>query len=141
MSDHINELFDKDGNLIGALLTAEAWNAVRDQVMTALGIQETPAVEEKPEPTADWDLLTQYWDFPYPVDMDVACENCGNKTENWSEDDPRRFRLTSANLAGLVAFKCMDCQAKVVKKHFKDEIVTECTPYLEEKITSKEGRY
>jgi hypothetical protein len=29
----------------------------------------------------------------------------------------------------------------VVKKHFKDEIVTECTPYQEEKITSKEGRY
>jgi DNA-directed RNA polymerase subunit RPC12/RpoP len=141
MSDQINELFDKDGNLIGALLTAEAWTAVRDQVMTALGVQDAPAVPEKPEPTADWEMLTQYWDFPYPVDMDVACEHCGSKTENWSEDDPRLFRLTSANLAGLVAFKCMNCQAKVVKKHFKDEIVTECTPYIEEKITSKEGRY
>ncbi|OIQ49894.1 hypothetical protein BerOc1_01822 [Pseudodesulfovibrio hydrargyri] len=141
MSDHINELFDKDGNLIGALLTAAAWTEVRDQVMAALGIRETPAVQEKPEPTADWEMLTQYWDFPYPVDMDVTCEHCGSRTENWSEDDPRLFRLTSANLAGLVAFKCMSCQAKVVKKHFKDEIVTECTPYLEEKLTSKEGRY
>ena len=71
----------------------------------------------------------------------MACEHCGNKTENWSEDEPRLFRLTSANLAGLVAFKCMNCRAKVVKKHFKDQITTECTPYLEEKITSKEGRY
>jgi hypothetical protein len=141
MSDHINELFDKDGNLVGALLTAEAWTAVRDQVMTALGVRETPAEQEKPEPLADWETLTQYWDFPYPVDMDVACEHCGSKTENWSEDEPRLFRLTSANLAGLVAFKCMNCRAKVVKKHFKDEIVTECTPYQEEKLTSKEGRY
>lgn len=141
MSDHINELFDKDGNLIGALLTAEAWTAVRDQVLATLGVCEAPVVQEKPEPMADWEMLTQYWDFPYPVDMDVACEHCGSKTENWSEDDPRLFRLTSANLAGLVAFKCMNCQAKVVKKHFKDEILTECTPYLDEKLTSKEGRY
>ncbi|WP_338668810.1 hypothetical protein [Pseudodesulfovibrio methanolicus] len=141
MSDQINELFDKDGNPLGALLTAEAWTAVRDQVMAALGVEETPVIQEKPEPIADWEMLTQYWDFPYPVDMDVACENCGSKTDNWTEDDPRLFRLTSANLAGLVAFKCMNCQAKVVKKHFKDEIVTECTPYQEEKVTSKEGRY
>lgn len=141
MSDQINELYDKDGSLIGALLTAEAWTAVRDQVMTTLGVSETPVVEEKPEPLADWEMLTQYWDFPYPVDMDVTCEHCGNQTGDWSQDDPRRFRLTSANLAGLVAFQCMQCRAKVVKKHFKDKIATECTPYREEKITSKEGRY
>ncbi|EGB15473.1 hypothetical protein DND132_2269 [Pseudodesulfovibrio mercurii] len=144
MSDQINELFDKDGNLIGALLTAEAWTTVRALVMDALGVNENDAPdapEVKPEPLADWETLTQYWDFPYAVDMDVACENCGNRTEDWSSDEPRKFRLTSANLAGLVAFQCMDCRAKVVKKHFKDEIVTECTPYREEKITSKEGRY
>ena len=141
MSQHINELFDKDGNLVGALLTAEAWTAVRDQVMAALGVSETPTVQEKPEPVSDWEELTQYWDFPYPVDKDVTCDNCGNETADWSEDEPRRFRLTSANLAGLVSFKCMNCRAKVVKKHFKDKISTECTPYQEDKITSKEGRY
>lgn len=141
MSDHITELFDKDGNLIGALLTAPAWIAVRDQVMAGLGIQDTAAVAEKPEPLADWETLQQYWDFPYPVDTDVACENCGNATGDWAADDPRRFRLTSANLAGLVSFKCMNCQAKVVKKHFKDQISTECTPFREAKDASKEGRY
>ncbi|WP_207263693.1 hypothetical protein [Desulfovibrio sp. Huiquan2017] len=141
MSDILTELYDKDGNLLGALLTAEAWASVRDQVMAALGVSQAPEIEEKPEPLSDWELLTQYWDFPYPVDMDVACENCGNQTANWSEDDPRRFRLTSANLAGLVAFQCANCRAKVVKKHFKDKISTECTPYREEKITTKEGRY
>ena len=141
MSDHITELFDKDGNLIGALLTAPAWTAVRDQVMSCLGIQETPAVVEKPEPLADWETLQQYWDFPYPVDTDVACEHCGNSTEEWAADDPRKFRLTSANLAGLVSFKCMNCRAKVVKKHFKDKISTECTPFIEAKTASKEGKY
>ena len=141
MSDHINELYDKDGNLIGALLTAQAWTEVREQVMAALGIEETKAVPEKPEPLSEWETLKQYWDFPYPVDTDVSCEHCGNATEDWAADEPRRFRLTSANLAGLVSFTCMNCRAKVVKKHFKDQIRTECTPYQDEKSTSKEGRY
>nr|WP_321259955.1 hypothetical protein [uncultured Pseudodesulfovibrio sp.] len=141
MSDHINELFDKDGNLIGALLSAEAWNAVKKQVFDSLGIVETHAEPEKPEPLADWETLKDYWDFDYPVDTDVTCEQCGNTTQDWAKDDPRRFRLTSANLAGLVAFKCMQCQSKVVKRHFKDELTTECTPYRDSKDTSKEGRY
>ncbi|MBG0790591.1 MAG: hypothetical protein H0S80_08865 [Desulfovibrionaceae bacterium] len=141
MSEHINELFDKDGNLVGALLTAEAWTTVRDQVMAALGVDEQPAEQERPEPTADWETLQEYWDFPYPVDVDVNCEHCGNATDDWTADEPRLFRLTSVNLAGLVAFTCMNCRAKVTKRHFKDKIVTECAPYLDSKVTSKEGRY
>lgn len=142
MSDHINELYDKDGNLIGALLTAEAWSAVKDDVYSRLGLQKpVPSQEEAPEPLSEWETLKEYWDFPYPVDMDVACENCGNATEDWSADEPRRFRLTSANLAGLVSFKCMQCQAKIAKKHFKDEIKTECTPFQDSKVSTKEGRY
>lgn len=141
MSDHINELFDKDGNLIGALLTAEAWTAVRDDVMAKLGLTAEPKEPEIPEPTADWETLKEYWDFPYPVDMDVRCECCGSETDDWSADTPRKFRLTSANLAGLVSFLCLQCQAKVVKKHFKDIIKTECTPFQPEKIKGKEGRY
>ena len=141
MSDHINELYDKDGNLVGALLTAEAWNHVRDTVLAALGLEEKPAVQEIPEPLSDWEMLKEYWDFSYPVDMDVACESCGTTTEDWSADEPRRFRLTSANLAGLVSFLCIGCKAKIVKKHVKDEIVTECTPFQPEKDQNKEARY
>jgi len=141
MSEHINELFDKDGNLIGALLSAEAWTIVKKQVYTDLGIQKEKTQPEKPEPLSDWECLKDYWDFPYPVDTDVLCETCGNKTEDWASDDPRKFRLTSASLAGLVSFSCMNCRSKVVKKHFKDEIKTECTPYHESKNTSKEGQY
>ena len=97
--------------------------------------------QEQPEPIPDWETLKEYWDFSYPVDLDVACEHCGNSTEDWTGDEPRLFRLTSANLAGLVAFKCMKCKAKITKRHFKDKILTECSPYRDSKVTSKEGRY
>ena len=141
MSDYINELFDKDGNLIGTLLSAEAWTTVRKQVYATLGVVDESVEPEKPEPISDWETLKEYWDYPYPVGTDVHCEACGNKTEDWAGDEPRLFRLTSANLAGLVSFKCMNCQAKVVKKHFDNEIKTECTPFHDSKDTSKEGRY
>lgn len=142
MSDHINELYDKDGNLIGALLSAEAWTVIKDDVYTKLGLTpEKPVVQEVAEPLSDWETLKEYWDFQYPVDMDVSCEHCGNQTDDWSADTPRRFYLSSANLAGLVAFKCVNCQSKIVKKHFKDTIKTECTPYQDSKIKHKEGRF
>jgi len=141
MSDHIHELFDKDGNLIGALLSAEAWTAVRNDVLASLGLAEQSAPPEKPEPLGDWETLQQYWDYTYPVDTDVTCSVCGNATDDWAADDPRKFRLTAANLAGLVSFQCQKCRAKVVKKHFDNTITTESTPFQEEKLTNKEGRY
>ena len=141
MSDHINELFDKDGNLIGALLSAEAWGAVKNDVLAKLGLAETAREPEKAEPLKDWETLQEYWDFPYPVDTDVHCDHCGNTTADWAADEPRLFRLTAANLAGLVAFRCLQCQSKVVKKHFKDTIKTECTPFQDSKVSTKEGRF
>lgn len=141
MSDHINELYDKEGNLIGALLSAEAWNHVKADVLKACGLEDkSPAVQEVSEPTADWETLKEYWDYSYPPDIDVHCEHCGNSTEDWADDEPRKFYLSSANLAGLVSFRCTNCQSRIVKKHFQDEIITECTPY-QEKDHSKEGRY
>lgn len=141
MSDHINELYDKDGNLIGVLMSAEAWNHVKGTVLPALGLEEKPKQKEISEPISEWETLQQYWDYPYPVDTDVACENCGNSTDDWSADSPRKFYLTSANLAGLVSFKCEGCQAKILKKHFKDEIRTECVPFVTNKDHTKEARY
>ncbi|MGL1863483.1 MAG: hypothetical protein OCC46_13240 [Pseudodesulfovibrio sp.] len=140
MSDHINELFDKDGELIGCLLSAEAWNHVKKDVFTTLGLEDETPVVEKKEPTGDWEYLKASWDYPYPVDTDVHCEHCGNATEDWADDEPRLFRMTSANIAGLVSFKCMKCQAKISKKHFNKEIKTECTPY-QDKDLNKEARY
>lgn len=137
-NDHITELFDKAGNPIGCLVSAEAWAAIKPAALKALGIQE--AREERPEPIADWETLKEYWDFPYPVDTDVHCEQCGASTQNWENDTPRKFRLSSANLAGLVAFSCQQCKSKITKKHFKDTITVETKPYRE-KDQRKEGRY
>ncbi|MFH1913156.1 MAG: hypothetical protein ABIK45_02635 [Pseudomonadota bacterium] len=141
MSDHITELYDKDGTLIGALLSGPAWTKARPAVLAALGLRDVAEPPAGREPLADWETLTQYWDFAYPVDTDVHCEHCGNTTGDWQVDEPRKFRLTSANLAGLVSFRCATCQAKVVKKHFKDQIKTECTPFTPDKDRTKEGRY
>ncbi|MUM77619.1 hypothetical protein GKC30_08240 [Pseudodesulfovibrio sp. F-1] len=141
MSDHITELYDKDGTLIGALLSGPAWTRTRSAVLEALGLRDAAEPAHGPEPLAEWETLTQYWDFAYPVDTDVHCEHCGNSTQDWRGDEPRKFRLTSANLAGLVSFVCANCRAKVTKKHFKDKIKTECTPFTPEKNSSKEGRY
>ncbi len=137
-NDHITELFDKDGNLIGCLLTADIWASIKPTVLKTLGIQEKP--EKRPEPISDWETLKEYWDFPYPVDTDVHCEQCGASTENWELDEPRKFRLSSANLAGLVSFTCQQCRAKITKKHFKDSIKVEIQPYREKDLR-KEGRY
>lgn len=136
--EKLTELYDKDGNLLGVVLSAEAWDAVRDQVEKALGLHVAPEV---PEPLADWETLKQYWDFGYPVDTDVACTECGASTADWARDEPRKFRLTAATLGGLVTFRCQCCQAKILKKHFKKHITTEVFPFQTAKDSSKEARY
>ncbi|XPV76351.1 MAG: hypothetical protein ACNI27_00135 [Desulfovibrio sp.] len=130
----VTKLYDKQGNIIGALLTAEAWELVKDR------FQEAPEVEERPEPISDWETLTEFWDFPYPVDYDVHCEHCSSETEDWRKDEPRKFRLSSATLAGLTTFNCQCCQARIIKRHFTDEITTECKPFTE-KNAKLECRY
>lgn len=134
----LTELYDKDGNLIGVLVTAQLWSQIKPQIQNLLP-QQAPA--ERPEPVGDWEMLKEYWDFPYPVDTDVQCELCGNQTDNWETDEPRKFRLMSCNLGGLVSFKCNQCQARITKKHFKDEIKVESKPYIEEKTQRLEARY
>lgn len=141
--DPIVELYDKSGALLGVQLSAEAWERVGSLVLEALGQRPGPAAPtepERPEPLDGWELLKQYWDFPYPLGTDVACSQCGASTEDWSRDEPRKFRLTAASLGGLVAFVCQGCRAKVVKKHFKSHIKTEVTPF-QDKVSQKEARY
>lgn len=134
----ITELFDSEGNLIGALLSAEAWSTLKP--LLPAGLKPTQEKPANPEPIADWETLKSFWDFPYPVDMDVACGTCGTSTADWSQDEPRRFRLTAAGLSGLVTFQCQTCQSKIIKKHFKDEIVVETHPQ-QDKNLNREGLY
>ncbi|MFW6177785.1 MAG: hypothetical protein ACOC43_05400, partial [Desulfohalobiaceae bacterium] len=74
------------------------------------------------EPLQDWELLLQHWDFKYPVSKEVSCEICGNQTQDWQKDSPRKFLLKAASLGGLVSFECLNCQARIIKKHFKDYV-------------------
>lgn len=133
------ELFDAQGQPLGALLGPEAWELVRDAVLLRFAPAEA-AAPEAAEPMQDWLDLVQNWDFKYPVDHDVACGECGNATAAWELDEPRKFVLTAANLGGLVAFRCLGCQAKVMKRHFKDVIKVETRAFQPEKSVRNLGR-
>ncbi|GAB7021623.1 hypothetical protein [Salidesulfovibrio brasiliensis] len=141
MKEHIRELYDKDGTLIGCLLTAEAWQAAGDQIKELLGLKEEVQQPKAKEPVQEWNTLKEYWDFPYQPKNDVRCDECGSSTEDWLQDEPRKFTMTSATLGGLVSYRCEKCRSRVQKKHFKDEVVFECTPYLDSKTERLEAKY
>lgn len=139
--EHVIELFDKKGNSLGAIIDAEAWPAIKPILVREFGLFCDQGPKASPEPLQDWDNLKAFWDFPYPPDYDVTCENCDQHTDDWSKDNPRLFRLRAASLSGLVTFICQNCNARIIKKHFKNEIVCETYPYIEEKDAIKEARY
>lgn len=138
ISDHFLELYDAAGTLRGVRLSPELWNAVKNGVqpvleraLRRLDPNFRPAPEEKPEPMGEWETLLAYWDFTYPPDYDVTCEHCGATTADWRQDDPRKFRLRTASLGGLVTFQCQTCKSLVLKKHFKKHLTVECQPFVD----------
>lgn len=130
LAEHLKELYDSEGTLFGVHISPELWEAVREQVMPVMreACNEPEPVKEFPEPMQDWDDLVAYWDMPYPLELDVHCDNCGAATENWQEDSPRKFRLKAASFGGLVSFECQSCQTRIQKKHFKDGVQWDYTP-------------
>jgi len=125
-------LYTDSGKLYGVLLCPEAWALVKDDVEQKLGIAgASPKPTQKPEPMEDWNTLCKYWDFRYPFTAAVTCEVCGNASEDWVHDEPRKFVLKAANLGGLAKFQCCQCRAAVIKRHFKDTIKCECIPFCE----------
>lgn len=133
MTDHVKLLYNDDGTLFAALISPQLWSHLEPEAWKASQELNAPPQSKKPkealaEPLEDWEELLRFWDFPYPVDLDVACEHCGQRTENWRNEEPRRFRLSAANLGGLVTFACLSCGSKIIKRHFKDTITTECHP-------------
>lgn len=138
ISPHFMELFDADGQLRGVHISPELWTRLKERFLPTLeaALYELdpacrPKPLERPEPMDEWETLLQYWDFTYPPDYDVTCEHCGATTTDWRQDDPRKFRLTNANLGGLVTFQCQTCKALILKKHFKKHLTVECHPYVE----------
>jgi hypothetical protein len=132
---HFLELIDAQDACHGVWLGPELWERLKDRILPLLESEQAAASkaepELRPEPMAEWETLLAYWDFTYPPAYDVTCEHCGNTTEDWRQDTPRKFRLRTANLGGLVTFQCQACQSLVLKKHFKKHITVECQPYVE----------
>ena len=132
------EIFDAQGQSLGAILGPEVWAEVREDIFARFAVPQ--AEPEKPEPLDDWHFLVQHWDFKYPVHLDVACPLCGNESADWEHDEPRKFRLTAANMGGLVSFRCLSCQARIIKRHFFDEVTADAVPYAPEKSLRNKGR-
>ncbi len=129
-NNDVQPLYSQTGNLLGVCISAKKWFENEAGLEAILFSQQSanPA-EPKAEPIQDWDKLLSYWDFRYPVEKIVKCNNCGAQTEDWTEDDPRKFTLKAANIGGLVSFLCNGCNYRVTKKHFKDHVCYECTPF------------
>jgi hypothetical protein len=132
---HFQPLYDHDKKLLGIWISPQLWAKVESAVSGPIdeALEELSPQPQKvaPEPMKDWELLAQYWDWQYPMPTDVHCENCGSQSDDWQKDAPRKFRLCSATLGGLVNFECQGCRSHVIKKHFKKHIDVECRPYVE----------
>lgn len=120
---HITYLDDADGTEAGVQLSPELWNRVQKRLLhleLSLNHENNPFTI--PEPLKDLEELKSYWDFKFPYNPDVKCDNCGSSTMDWENDPSRPFYLTNANVGGLLVFKCMHCQSTIRKMHFKDHI-------------------
>jgi len=120
----IQPLYSEKGDLVAVCISAEKWLSHQDELeQILLGQPKKPAAS--PEPMGEWKTFLSYWDFNYPVEKCVECKRCGNYSQDWTSDTPRKFTLRTASLGGLVAFVCQECSSRVSKKHFKDHILYE----------------
>ena len=130
-SEHIMPVYSKSGELFTVLLSSELWELVREHVTKTAEKKLMKKDEVVVEPVADWEMFKSYWDFKYPFNAAVECKHCGQHSEDWEQDTPKKFRLKTATLGGLVGFECLQCHSRVLKKHFKDCEVFECIPGCE----------
>ena len=133
-NEHIMPLYKQGRELFGVVISPDLWSQVEDVLWPILenGIKALEerggriAAPEMSEPLKDWEELKAYWDFRYPYTAEVRCDICGNATQDWEKDSPRLFRLRVCNMGGMATFVCQNCQARVIKRHFKDKITCEC---------------
>ncbi len=127
-NNEILHVFSQGGEAVGVFIPQAVWEKVKDAVAACHDVCSQSKGTSCPEPLQEWETLKSYWDFKYPVCADVSCDACGASTSDWENDEPRRFRLKAANLGGLVRFECLECQAKISKRHFKDHMEFSCVP-------------
>ncbi|WP_028573739.1 hypothetical protein [Desulfonatronovibrio hydrogenovorans] len=125
----VQPLYNQAGQLQGVFIPAEIWFKHENNLEKILFPEAVSQPEIPAEPINDWKQFLSFWDFNYPVEKGVKCDHCGCSTPDWTADDPKRFLLKAASLGGMVSFLCLECQYRVTKKHFKDHVVYECTPF------------
>ena len=108
---HIFYLRDAQEHLCGVQLSARLWDLARPAVEKALA------------------RLTPPEDFKYTYDPSVKCPHCGAETSDWRTDPAHPFHLTTANLGGLLVFRCTCCHTTIRQKHFRDHRALEYTAY------------
>lgn len=133
----IQGLYDHKGILIGVFISSKLWHAIEEEVSPIIdkhlgSSEENETVQVMEEPIEDWENFLKFWDFRYPVEKNVVCDNCGAETSDWTADTPKKFLLKAANIAGLVSFQCLQCKSRIIKRHFKDHIKYEIIPFKED---------
>lgn len=125
--DGVTHLYDNKGNFLGVMIAPDVWEKTKHKVAHFFEQAKPAALKVLPEPMEDWESLKAFWDFKYPINKEVFCENCQSCTNDWEADSPRKFRLMACNIGGLARFECQECHGLVTKRHFKDEIQCVCT--------------
>lgn len=132
-SNHIHYLVDAQGKCAAVQISAALWERVQKTVKNAESVLTGKGHDPfaVPAPMQAFEDFKSVWDFRYPYEARVECKACGAVTENWEDDPARPFHLTNANFGGLLVFRCRACRATVRKKHFRDHVAYECTPFAD----------
>ena len=126
--DEIAHVVSREGVQLGVFIPQPLWEKLKDDISACMEKLCSSSEQCEPEPLEEWESLKSYWDFKYPYCADVTCAACGSQTNDWESDTPRKFRLLAANLGGFVRFECLNCKARVSKRHFKDHMEFNCIP-------------
>lgn len=127
MKEQVHYLTDERGNIVAVQIPLTMWERLTPLLHSGGSGEETADVPA-PEPLEAFAEFLRYWDFRYPYDPAVRCPQCGQHVADWRSDPGHSFRLSNANLGGLLVFHCQNCGATIRQKHFRDHVALESTP-------------
>lgn len=127
MQEQVHYLTDERGNIVAVQISPAMWERLKPLLQSRDSAEKT-ADAPAPEPLEAFAEFLRYWDFRYAYDPAVRCPRCGHHVADWRSAPEHPFRLTNANLGGLLVFHCQRCGATIRQKHFRDHVALESTP-------------